>query len=465
VIDIRQGDCRDVLATLPAESVQCCVTSPPYYGLRDYGTGTWSGGDAACEHLRAATKVSPSSTLRLDGREHLGPYVGEKATRVGLPFTDICGKCGATRTDSQIGLEQTPDAYVAELVAVFREVRRVLRPDGVLFLNLGDSYASGMKGGGGGGASSGLMRDGRDEAGRASKFAAVARQHYEPRRFDIGEAKPKDLLMIPARVALALQADGWWLRSDIIWHKPNPMPESVSDRPTSAHEHVFLLAKSARYYWDAEAVAEVAIGASGGAPLKARDLSRGPVANGNSGLSSGWSGSSSRNCRSVWTIASHSFPDAHFATFPPELAERCIRAGSSERGCCASCKAPRVRVVERGKPDLAHQRASGGDPRGEYHGTSTKDHAAHGVQDASAVKARILAGMVHKETTGWAASCACDAAVVPCTVLDPFAGAFTTPLAADRLRRHAIGIELNADYCAMARRRLVDDAGMFLEFA
>jgi DNA modification methylase len=379
--------------------VQCCVTSPPYWGLRDYG---------------------------------------------------ITG---------QLGLESTPDAYVAQLVAVFREVRRVLKDDGTVWLNLGDSYA-------GGGNYRGVNSENTLTAKQSSNRGARGISQVLGAAGKTWEGmKPKDLVGIPWRVAFALQADGWYLRSDIIWHKPNPMPESVSDRPTSAHEHVFLLAKSARYYWDAEAVAEVAIGASGGAPLKARDLSRGPVANGNSGLSSGWSGSSSRNCRSVWTIASHSFPDAHFATFPPELAERCIRAGSSERGCCASCKAPRVRVVERGKPDLAHQRASGGDPRGEYHGTSTKDHAAHGVQDASAVKARILAGMVHKETTGWAASCACDAAVVPCTVLDPFAGAFTTPLAADRLRRHAIGIELNADYCAMARRRLVDDAGMFLEFA
>jgi hypothetical protein len=178
-----------------------------------------------------------------------------------------------------------------------------------------------------------------------------------------------------------------------------------------------------------------------------------------------WGANGTRNIRNVWTIAPHSFPDAHFATFAPELAERCIRAGTSERGCCATCGAPWVRVVERGKPDLAHQRASGGNLLGEYHGTSTKDHAAHGVQDASAVKARILAGMVHKETTGWAPGCACNAAVAPCAILDPFCGAGTSLMVADRLRRHAIGIELNADYAAMIRARLVKDAGLFMEIA
>jgi DNA modification methylase len=177
---ILVGDCRTVLRALPAESIQCCVTSPPYYGLRDYGH------------------------------------------------------------ENQIGLEQSPDAYVAELVAVFREVWRVLRDDGVLFLNIGDSYAAGGMG---------------PESGKQlSNVGANMPAKKAPAGY-----KPKDLLMIPAQVALALRADGWYLRSDIIWAKPNPMPESVTDRPTSAHEHVFLLTKSARYFWDADAVAQNAL--------------------------------------------------------------------------------------------------------------------------------------------------------------------------------------------------------------
>ena len=204
MIRLLAGDCRDVLATLPADSVQCVVTSPPYYGLRDYGTAQWDGGDAACDH--AQKRSMGATTLRLDGREHLGAYDGEKATQIGTPYRATCGKCGAVRVDRQIGLEATPAEYLVTMVAVFREVRRVMRPDAVAFVNMGDSYSD------------------------------------------------KQLLMMPARLALALQADGWYIRSDIIWHKPSPMPESVTDRPTSAHEHVFLLTKSARYFYDADAV-------------------------------------------------------------------------------------------------------------------------------------------------------------------------------------------------------------------
>ena len=176
--ELLQGDCLQQLATLPAASVQCCVTSPPYWGLRDYGTA------------------------------------------------------------GQLGLEATPDEYVANMVAVFREVWRVLRDDGTLWLNLGDSYASGG-------------RSTRDP-GQSKLHPAQAKGMRRPA--DGEGIKPKDLVGIPWRVAFALQADGWWLRQDIIWHKPNPMPESVTDRCTKAHEYIFLLTKQAKYYYDAEAV-------------------------------------------------------------------------------------------------------------------------------------------------------------------------------------------------------------------
>ena len=314
-VTILNGDARDVLLTLPAESVQCCVTSPPYFGLRDYGVG------------------------------------------------------------GQIGLEASPDDYVAELVAVFRAVRRVLRDDGVLFLNLGDSYSGSANSGGDSIPRQRLSSGGGMTSGDAVHVSGMASK----------PGKPKDLLMIPARVALALQADGWWLRSDIIWAKPNPMPESVTDRPTSAHEHVFLLAKSARYYWDADAIAEEQTGHPTGLN---GDLTSKPAKkvfrdrnDGGGTVGSGTDGT--RNIRNVWTIATQPYSEAHFATFPPKLAERCIKAGSKQ-----------------------------GD-----------------------------------------------------TILDPFAGAFTAPMVADRLQRNAIGIELNADYCDMAQRRLVDDGGMFMELA
>ncbi len=444
MIRILQGDCRDVLATLPDASVHCVVTSPPYFGLRDYGTASWEGGDAECDH-RVWSHVAGKPTPGGRGGSMPAQEVVQR---------DTCRKCGARRIDAQIGLEPTPDAYIATLVAVFREVQRVLRDDGTCWVNMGDSYSSGSRT---------TQCDPSGNTGTATLANGGAR------RAPVGIGKPKDLLMMPARLALALQADGWWIRSDIIWAKPNPMPESCTDRPTSSHEHVFMLTKSARYFYDADAVKEDSIDAVG--ISRGGSLSRfGPSetlisANAHRG-SAEYASSGTRNLRNVWTIATAPYADAHFATFPPELAERCIKAGTSERGCCAACGAPWVRVVERGGPDLAHQRASGGDASGEYHGQSTKDHAAHGVQDASAVKARILAGMVEKTTTGWSPSCACPPSdPIPCTVLDPFSGAFTSAMVADRLQRHAIGIELSEAYCEMARARLTKDAGLFADIA
>ena len=282
-VTILPGDCRRVLATLPAASLQTCVTSPPYFGLRDYGA------------------------------------------------------------DGQIGLEPTPAEYVDELVAVFREVRRVLKDDGTLWLNLGDSYAA--------------MRDSKatpdtlrgDSDGTLVKKGFAANRN--PATLKAAGLKHKDLIGIPWRVAFALQADGWYLRQDIIWHKPNPMPESVTDRCTKAHEYLFLLAKSERYYYDSDAIAEPALN------------------------------DDSRNRRSVWTVPTKPFSGAHFATFPPDLIAPCILAGSR-----------------------------------------TGD-----------------------------------------VVLDPFGGAGTTGLVADRLGRDATLIELNPEYVGIAERRLTNDAPLFAD--
>jgi DNA modification methylase len=432
VIRIIQGDAREMLATLPDTSVQCVVTSPPYYGLRDYGTAQWDGGMEGCDHRAGSDYGTKNDT-------NCGAIRGG-------PFRSVCGKCGARRIDAQIGLEATPDEYIAQMVAVFREVRRVLRPDGTLFLNLGDSYAAHPSGHITG--SDGRIRPGVHDPNTTYDDRTFTNKPFST----VGNGyKPKDLMMMPARVALALQADGWWLRSDIIWHKPNPMPESVTDRPTSAHEHVFLLAKSARYYFDADTVRERA-----GEETRRNTEFRGestPYKDHQSFNNlqqiknyapAGEPSLEGRNCRNVWTIATSPFSEAHFATFPPELAERCIKAGTSERGCCAACGAPWGRVVER---ESASFRPT------PYDAARPDGMTLRGTQFTGAAST----------TTGWAPTCKCDAAVVPCTILDPFAGAFTTALVADRLQRHAIGIELSPEYCAMARRRLEADAGMFAE--
>lgn len=301
---IREGGALDRLREMPDESVRCCVTSPPYFGLRDYGTGEWHGGDASCDHIAPPRSAA---TMR---------------------FRGVCGKCGARRVDEQIGLEATPDEFVGRIVDVFREVRRVLSSDGTLWLNMGDSYAG----------SWGAQSWGATTALSTRTSAAQIKAH--PRMANTGSIpvgatyKAKDLLMIPATVALALRADGWYLRSDIIWAKPNPMPESVTDRPTSAHEHLFLLARSARYFYDADAIREADAGTDhprsvldGQPSLEPTNGLRAP----HKGLrqTEGRNGAG-RNKRNVWEIATQPYAGAHFATFPPKLVLPCILAGSRE---------------------------------------------------------------------------------------------------------------------------------------
>jgi DNA modification methylase len=315
---IIQGDCIESMRTLPDASVHCCVTSPPYWGLRDYGH------------------------------------------------------------DGQIGLESTPDAYVARMVEVFREVRRVLRDDGTLWLNLGDTYNNFRV------SMNGQTVHGGEQRDKPPGRRAVDRK-----------LKEKDLVGIPWRVAFALQADGWWLRQDIIWHKPNPMPESVRDRCTKAHEYVFLLTKSERYFYDSQAVSEpLAQSSIGRAERKQRLIDRAGVgtigkqvaggvdaSHGYAGLALARNGktgydleSGNRNRRSVWEIATKPYSGAHFAVMHSDLVEPCIKAGCPEGGI----------------------------------------------------------------------------------VFDPFAGSGTTLAVAAELGRSAIGCELNPDYIALAERRIKD---------
>lgn len=421
-VRVLHGDCRDVLKTLADQSVQCVVTSPPYFGLRDYGV------------------------------------------------------------DGQIGLEPTPDAFVAEMVTVFREVWRVLRDDGVCWLNLGDSYA---------GSRCGPQGDLGEMADRSIASQREMRAADGSHQARLG-AKPKNLIGIPWRVAFALQNDGWYLRRDVIWSKPNPMPESCTDRPTTAHEYLFLLTKRARYFYDAEAVREGRTGDEDAREFRGGCYVGGDTDNdtmgkrkvvGNKRLSRergrpngaatsekfghntscGTAENGSRNLRSVWTIATAPFSEAHFATFPPKLAETCILAGTSEMGACPACGAPWARTITKGEPDADHRAACGADAAGGYSGQSTKNHDAAGVQNASDVKRRILDGL-RKKTYGWQPTCDCPAAdPVSCVVLDPFGGAGTTGLVADRLQRDAVLIELNPKYVDIINRRVTKDAGLFAE--
>ena len=309
MIDIHIGDCRDVLKNLSDKSVNCCVTSPPYWGLRDYQTGTWEGGDPNCPHMRT-TKISKDTVTGHKAMHEQGNVVGDAIYR------SKCPKCGAVRKDSQLGLEETPSQFVNNLVQVFREVRRVLRDDGTLWLNLGDSYYN-------------YRADGK----QVKQTVANTRQDFpesSPHRANrIEGLKQKDLIGIPWRVAFALQDDGWYLRQDIIWHKPNPMPESVKDRCTKSHEYIFLFSKNKNYYYDNEAIKEKAT------DWGTRDRVNGKYHNEGTGLQphSGLEKSyETKNKRSVWTVTTKPYREAHFAVFPTELIEPCVKAGCPENG-------------------------------------------------------------------------------------------------------------------------------------
>jgi len=307
-ITIYNGDALEILPLLPAESVHCCVTSPPYWGLRDYGTAQWEGGDEGCEH------EGHRSMTGAPGSDKQASNHGANAVAA-----VACRHCGAKRIDSQIGLEKSPGEYISRLVSLFAEVRRVLRKDGTLWLNLGDSYSATTKGSG----------------GHNPKQDSNVGAWHSDRKWQIPSGlKPKDLCGIPWRVAFALQEADWWLRSDIIWAKPAPMPESVTDRPTKAHEYIFLLAKSERYYYDADAISEPTTDEEYRTRGKVRPPTSvyaaqcpdGPQRTGLN-LVNQVGGRLTRNKRDVWTVTSDPFPEAHFATFPPDLILPCVLAG------------------------------------------------------------------------------------------------------------------------------------------
>lgn len=362
--EIRLGDCLASLRAMPAASAHCVITSPPYFGLRDY------------------------------------------------------------RAKGQIGLEARPEEYVQRIVAVFTEVRRVLRHDGTLWLNVGDVYAQGGRGTSGGPSSTlNGARWCHDEANRAMKARGESYRRPPP------GFKPKDLMGLAWQVAHGLRADGWYLRQDIIWEKPNATPESVRDRPTRSHEYLFLLSKSEHYFYDAEAIKE---------PVTSGDRKR--------------RGTETRNRRSVWSINSASFGAelGHFATFPEDLVRPCIEAGTSRRGVCSACGAPIARRVKRIRT---------------LDGVPAKLPAARNTDKAEPRAAKQGVGH-HRigtitRTTGWKPTCSCKAPAVPAVVLDPFSGTATTGVVALKLGRSYLGLELNPQYVELSERRLGGVAPLF----
>jgi DNA modification methylase len=363
---------------------------------------------------------------------------------------------------AEIGLEETPAAYVAKMVEVFAEVRRVLRDDGTLWLNIGDSYNA-------------YNHNRGPAAGLNKNNHAV--QPSADRGLTYAGCKPKDLLGIPWLLAFALRADGWYLRSEIIWHKPNPMPESVTDRPSKAHEQIFLLSKSPRYFYDAEAVKEAQSQgtferfgdgkAARKTTTKAFASQPGEVLSNSdyklkipdSILPDGC-----RNKRSVWSVPLNGFKEAHFATFPPAIPETCLKAGTSAKGCCSVCGTPWERVTE---SERVPTRPGDGSKVIKTIGPNSRmkknrdpahdENRDRGDQwDSSVTGNRDPERHVTTtKTTGWQPGCECGAGVMPCLTLDVFNGAGTSGLvAAKGLGLRYIGFELNPEYADMARRRI-----------
>lgn len=404
-VDIIRGDCMERLKELADGSVHCCITSPPYFGLRSYDTAKWEGGRKDCDHIVDRLQYAASA------KQLSNHGSGSKQAM------SVCPQCGARRVDFQIGREKSVEQYIARLVEVFREVRRVLHPTGLLWLNLGDSY------------------------------------------------NDKELMGTPFKVAFALQDDGWHLRSALPWLKRSAMPESVSDRPSSAVEYVFMFAKSKKYYFDMEAVKVPHKGSSidrwreGGKDTDSTkywkekpDTSVGNLRNGSTPLRDGgrsmrnsdfffdsWQGMYEENGNPLALVVNtHSCHEMHFATFPQKLVSPMVLSGTSERGCCPTCLSPWQRKVEHENAVLELS------PR-------AKAQRELGYTTCSSGK---LVSPARSRTIGWEQSCRCKKhEPIRCRVLDPFGGIGTTGVVAESLGRDSIMIELGEKYVEIMRKQ------------
>jgi len=395
---IYLGNSFDVLQELEPCSVHTVVTSPPYWGLREYGTAEWQDGDPTCDHVAPPRGGQNPKTAAKQLTNH---------GTLSYQYTGTCKKCGAIRIDYQLGTELQPEEYVDNIVSLFREIWRVLREDGTVWLNLGDSYNG--SGGAGGDYNEGGLKENQPR--------------FLGRNAD--NLKPKDLVGIPWRVALALQADRWFLRSDIIWIKPNPMVEGGAiDRPTRAHEYVFLLSKNGSYSYDLDATK---------VPSKEGGF---------------------RNIHTGWIIPTRPFKGAHFATMPPRLAELCIMAGTPERGVCVDCNAPWKRVKANQWRPTCDCKTEDLPMWVNYPRSEPPDDASDEIIDKynrDCINARNIQESLLKEYA--------LIRTKPATVLDPFSGAATTGVMSARLGRNYVGIELNPKYIELSRERLIPEIG------
>lgn len=416
-VRLALGDARERLREMPAELAQCLVTSPPFWSLRDYGTGRWEGGDPACSHGIVKLNDGPKQSAGQAPSGHAS--AAERVART------LC-RCGAEKVeDRQIGLEETPEEWVDALVDVMREARRVLRKDGVAWLEVGDTYNA---------------YNANRGASRSHSAHADPSRNGHGRGLSTAGAKNKDLVGAPWMLAFALRADGWYLRAENIWNKTNGMPESATDRPTRTHTQVFLLSRSARYFYDRHAVLE---------PHQHDGRKQTKVSSNGAGFSTHanyenrqgaerWPGAG-RNLRSVWSMPTEATHHGHYAAFPEHLAARCILAGTSEHGACPGCGAPYTRVVDEEFVPQADVDAES--VRGEGDASNGWEGYPRGSKDV--------------KTLGWEPTCGCDAGEpVPQVVLDPFMGSGTTAVAARALGRHAVGVELSEEYLGIADERL-----------
>ena len=435
-LDFRKND-------LPDESVQCVVTSPPYWGLRKYSGEQeliW-GGDKNCEHQWDIQKIS---LLHENRNFQTGTQKEVLASGSPLRHTHktselragFCSLCDAWR--GAYGLEPQPEMYVEHTLLILREIRRVLRKDGVVFWDIGDTYFSNPSN------QQGRGQRGSDAGVRAAyeNLGRIKRQ---------GNLKPKDLCLIPFRVAIAAQEDGWWIRSVIIWSKPNPMPESVTDRPTESHEYILMLTKSARYYWDHQAIRETSTEKPSGnisrkeniQPRESHFATSIPYQPNGAG----------RNIRTVWGFPTKPGPGKeirNFAVFPEKLPEICIKAATPEVGCCSKCGAPWERILDK-KPSDFNIRV-----RDAKAGRATPEEGYKATQEEIDNYPGNHPDPGYRQTTGWRPTCKCKGDIggevdkVPSIVLDPLAGAGTTLWVAKKLNRRAVGYEISEEYCQLA---------------